>query len=279
MSKLTFSDHSRLFKGYTYVYPVLSRRSQGISLGINLNINNACNWRCVYCQVDGLIRGKPDIIELEKLEYELDSILDAIVNGDFLTNYAPKEFCRLNDISISGNGEPTLSKQFKDVVDIIAKLRKKYNFTQNIKSVLITNGSEIERDDIQDALKILNKNNGEVWFKIDRGSSKEIETINQVHITLDSIKKRLTICCGLCKTFIQTCLFKINNLDPTQDETRDYIDFIIQFKHKIAGVFLYSTARNPMLPEGKNISQVSLDFLTNIANQLTAHGIDVKYYI
>ena len=45
-------DHSRLFEQNLYVYPVLSRRSRGISVGINLNPDKVCNFDCVYCQVD-----------------------------------------------------------------------------------------------------------------------------------------------------------------------------------------------------------------------------------
>jgi len=43
MRTLTVTDHSRESAGLTYVYPVLSRRSGGVSVGINLNPNNACN--------------------------------------------------------------------------------------------------------------------------------------------------------------------------------------------------------------------------------------------
>ena len=56
--ELTTQDHDRRAAGMTYVYPVLSRRAGGLSVGINLNPNDACNWRCVYCQVPGLVRGK-----------------------------------------------------------------------------------------------------------------------------------------------------------------------------------------------------------------------------
>lgn len=280
MPQLTFFDHSRVFAGYTYVYPVLSRRSQGVSLGINLNVNNACNWRCIYCQVDGLVRGKPEVIDLKKLESELDNMLNETVNGNFLTNYAPTDLRRLNDICLSGNGESTLSRQFLAVVEIIVKLRNKYNLTSQVKSILISNGSEIERADIQSALSLLNANNGEVWFKIDRGSGAEIERVNQVSLSLESITKRLNLCCNLCKTLIQTCLFRTNNLDPTAKDICDYVEFILHFKDKIAGVLLYSTARNPMLPEGGNISQVNLDFLANVAKQLADRGIhNVKYYL
>ena len=50
-------DHSRDAAGLKYVYPVVSRRAEGVSVGINLNPNNACNWRCVYCQVPDLVLG------------------------------------------------------------------------------------------------------------------------------------------------------------------------------------------------------------------------------
>jgi wyosine [tRNA(Phe)-imidazoG37] synthetase (radical SAM superfamily) len=278
MKKLSFTIHSRNFANYTYIYPVVSRRSQGISLGINLNINNACNWRCAYCQVDGLIRGKPIDIDLTKLEQELDSLLDAIINGDFITKFAPEGSQRFNDISLSGNGEPTLSKQFTDIVKIIARLRKKYNLDNQVKTILITNGSEIDNPHIIPGLKLLSTLNGKIWFKIDSVIPESIEKINQVHLSIDGIRKRLLIACGNCKTYIQTCWFKTNNQDPTPDEITSYIDFIASVKEHIAGVLMYSTARNPALPEGRNISSVSTEFLASIAMQLEEHMVLVKYY-
>ena len=61
---LTITNHDRnIFKG-KYIYPVVSRRAGGLSLGINLNTNNACNWQCIYCEVPNLVRGKPVPIDL-----------------------------------------------------------------------------------------------------------------------------------------------------------------------------------------------------------------------
>ena len=48
---LTVTDHNRSFSAMTYIYPVVSRRAGGVSVGINLNPNNACNWH--YYQVPG----------------------------------------------------------------------------------------------------------------------------------------------------------------------------------------------------------------------------------
>lgn len=278
MSKLTFTDHSRKFNDLTYIYPVLSRRSQGVSLGINLNVNNACNWRCIYCQVENLVRGKPENIDLKKLELELDYMLNKIVNEDFIKIVEPEALQRFNDISISGNGESTLSKQFLKVVEIIAKLRQKYNLENKVKTILITNGSEIERKDILLALQTLNLNNGEIWFKVDCISEIAMQRINQVNLSLESVIKRLRLAADICKTYIQTCLFKTNIEDPDKNEIELYLDFLSQVKNNIAGVLLYSIARPPALIEGQGLSKVSEQYLENIALRIAKMGINVKFY-
>ena len=43
--------HPRTFQTNRFVYPVLSRRAGGISIGVNLSPSKACNFNCVYCQV------------------------------------------------------------------------------------------------------------------------------------------------------------------------------------------------------------------------------------
>ena len=278
LSKLTFYDHSRDFADYLYVYPVLSRRSQGVSLGINLNTNNSCNWRCVYCQVENLVRGEPEPIDLMVLERELDKFLDCIFNEDFLVKYAPAELRRLNDICISGNGESTLSEYFLDVIKIIVKLKSKYDITNSVKLVLITNGSQVRKANVIDGISLLNLNNGEVWFKIDRIGKEEIRKINQVSISPENIERRLELCSSLCSTYIQTCFFKVNGLDPSENEVSKYVDFIVRVKDLIAGVLLYSTARKPMLAEGIHISQSEFSFLKKIADMLICSGVNVKYY-
>ena len=73
--RLSISDHSREAAGLIYVYPVISRRAGGVSIGINLNPNNACNWRCIYCQVPNLKRGAAPAIDLHKLDSELRGFL------------------------------------------------------------------------------------------------------------------------------------------------------------------------------------------------------------
>ena len=114
---LNISDHSRDSAGMKYVYPVISRRAGGVSVGINLNVNNACNWACVYCQVPDLTRGGPPPVDLDLLESELRELLRDIATGDFLIKNVPLEARRLIDVAFSGNGEPTSSPEFAEAID------------------------------------------------------------------------------------------------------------------------------------------------------------------
>lgn len=275
---LTYDNHSRHFKDCKYVYPVVSRRSQGVSLGINLNPNNACNWRCVYCQVEGLIRGKPDRIDLAQLEHELDVMLEWIVHGDFLAEYTTPELRRFNDICLAGNGEPTLSKDFVAVAEIIGKLRTEYAIGNEVKTILITNGSEMHQPDVQKGIALLAANNGEVWFKIDRANPDSIKQVNQVALHLEGIIERLDIVSKISPTYIQTCWFKTANIAPDAAEVTAYVELIGQLKDKIRGVLLYTTARNPALPEGQNISPVGEEYLAAMTARIEQLGINVKYY-
>ena len=110
-STLTTSNHDRDVAGLKYVYPVLSRRAGGLSIGINFNTNNACNWRCIYCQVPDLKIGAAPEMNFQLLEQELRYFLDDVLNGDFYQRFQVDENKRtIKDIAISGNGEPTSLK-------------------------------------------------------------------------------------------------------------------------------------------------------------------------
>ena len=223
---LSYATHSRHFKNHRYVYPVVSRRAGGVSLGINLNVNNACNWRCVYCQVDGLVRGRPERIDLAILEQELDYMVEWLVSGDFLAKYVSGELRRFSDICISGNGESTLSEDFVAIVELIQATRNKFSLGKTVKTILITNGSEIHRANIQLGLAMIATNNGETWFKIDRATPSGIKQVNQVSLHLEGIIERLQLAAQLCPTYIQSCWFKTAMLDPDEHEQLEFVNLI-----------------------------------------------------
>src|SRR3954465_12685483 len=76
------TDHPRLFDENTFVYPVLSRRSRGISVGVNLNPDKVCNFDCIYCQVDRRSAAVTRFVEVDRLLDEIDQTLDLVTSGD-----------------------------------------------------------------------------------------------------------------------------------------------------------------------------------------------------
>ena len=205
---LTVEDHNRDVSGLTYVYPVVSRRAGGVSIGINLNINNACNWRCVYCQVPNLTRGTPPPINLDLLEKELRGFLNELLHGNFMNEFVDEKDRHLMDIAFSGNGEPTSAKEFPEVLGIVEKVLKEFNLlnpatpisilSNPIKVRLITNGSLMDKTHVLASMKHLANINGEVWFKVDAGTSEGIAKINDVNIPISSVLKRLKACAENC---------------------------------------------------------------------------------
>src|SRR3954453_3045097 len=74
-------DHPRVFHENTFVYPVLSRRSRGISVGVNLNPDKVCNFDCIYCQVDRRSAAVTEFVEMDRLLAELEWTLDLVESG------------------------------------------------------------------------------------------------------------------------------------------------------------------------------------------------------
>jgi len=95
--------HPRTFHENRFVYPVLSRRSRGISIGVNLNPDKICNFDCIYCQVDRTSSAETSFVEIDRLMVELDAMLTLVADGGLFDDPAfidiPDELRRLNDIT------------------------------------------------------------------------------------------------------------------------------------------------------------------------------------
>ncbi len=274
---LTITNHDRnIFQG-KYIYPVVSRRAGGLSLGINLNTNNACNWQCIYCEVPNLVRGKPEPINLQELESELDYWLDQIINKSFLSQYT-KSKTEFKDIAFSGNGEPTASKQFKDVLTILIKKINEYKLDKKIIIRLITNGSYMANPVIQESFSLISNFNREIWFKIDCVKGHDIQTVNQVNLSLVTIKKNLEAALENGPTVIQTCFFKLNEKLPSLESLGAYINFLKIYENKIKGIHLYSLARLSEQPSQKKLTRLTKSELEVIAIKIKVLNIPVQIF-
>jgi wyosine [tRNA(Phe)-imidazoG37] synthetase (radical SAM superfamily) len=277
--KLSISDHSRDAAGLTYVYPVVSRRAGGVSVGINLNPNNACNWRCIYCQVPELKRGGGPVIDLPRLDGELRGFLRDLLSGDFLEKKVSVEARRINDIAISGNGEPTSSKQFAEVVDLIGRVLVDFRLKGKIKLLLITNGSLVQRPWVQQGLIKMKELNGEVWFKLDSALGVGMRRINGTQRSIGAVLDNLRLASTLCPTWLQTCVFAQDGKPPSAAERQAYLKLIGGLKQKgiaINGVFLYGLARQSMQPEAPRLTVLPKSWLDEFADDIRLKGVEVR---
>ena len=280
MPKLTITDHSRDSAGLVYVYPVISRRSGGLSIGVNLNPNNACNWRCVYCQVPNLTRGAAPAIDLDLLRRELRLLLRDVLHGDFYARHDLPESRRvIRDIAISGNGEPTGSRAFGEVVRLIGEIAAEFDPGGNIKLVLITNGSRIHLPRVRSGLRDWSALGGEVWFKLDSATQTGILRCNGVSLSPDAVARNLETCARLCPTWIQTCVFAYDGAPPGEEEQLAYLEFLAERLRRgicLEGVLLYGLARPSMQPEAARLSALPVSWLEEMAERIRGLGLTVR---
>lgn len=279
--RLGHEDHARDAAGLAYVYPVVSRRAEGVSVGVNLSPNNACNWRCVYCQVPNLVRGKPPAIELERMTGELRELLRAITRGDWLARHAPEGARRLNDVAFSGNGEPTSSPQFAAAVERARGVLAELELLGRVKLVLITNGSLVHQREVQKGLRALASAGGELWFKLDSATEEGMRAINDVAPGLARVRANLRTACELAPTWIQTCVFARNGAPPSAHEQASLLEFLrahLREGPPPRGMLLYGLARPSHQPEAPELARLPREWLEAFAARVRALGLETRVF-
>lgn len=279
-------EPSPLFKGLTayaasqgwqYIYPVWSRRAQGLSIGINLHPNRCCNWHCLYCQVPGLQRGPSPTVDGPQLTQELMNCLDWISQHGAPQNM---QEC-VQDIAFAGDGEPTTSPQFIEILHSLIQLLQQRPLHDRPAHVrLITNGSQLQHAHVQHALKLLNEIGGEVWFKLDAGTDAEMLAINNTHLPLSLHVQRLQTCCMLCTTWVQTAVVSrtVKGKLVTTPSLAGYKEALLTVKEAISGILLYGIARPSQQDRQGCLQATSTAMLEHYAEELRTLGVCVLVF-
>ncbi len=276
---LNAKNHDRDVIGMTYVYPVISRRAGGVSVGINLNPNNACNWHCAYCQVPNLIRGVAPSIDLAVLYSELTTMLNNVMHGDFMQQCVPEDCRQLCDIAISGNGEPTSCKSFDAVVGVIVEVMHAFSLLGVIPVRLISNGSYVHKTHVQRGLHLMAANKGEVWIKVDAATDEGIARINGIDASAELLFKQVKCVAETCPSWIQTCMLAWHGDAPSEYEVDAYLAFLRRLKEEniaIQGVLLYGLARPSLQPEAAHVSVLDSAWMETMRDKIKAVGLPVK---
>ena len=272
---MPYTQHSRSFQENRYVYPVLSRRSRGISVGINLNPDKVCNFNCIYCQVERNGALSPFPVNLSTLLRELKETLDLVKTGRIFSlppfDKTPSELRHLSDIAISGDGEPTMVPCFYEVIEEILKVRK--GCYGDIKIVLITNASGLNRPKVQDALDILYQNNGEVWAKLDAGSDVFYRKVSRTHVPFGDIVRNLIATAQRHPIVIQSCFSRIDNQPPPGDEIERYCQLLKRMTERggrIRLVQIYTVARPPAEDGVAPLSEDELNIIARKVREISS---------
>ena len=273
---LKTEDHSRDSAAMRYVYPVISRRAGGVSVGINLNPNNACNWRCIYCQVPDLKRGGPPPIDLALLERELNEFLTWAVSGDFMATRVPAGARRLVDLAFSGNGEPTSAAEFAQAVALAERVLVAHDLAGKLVMRLITNGSLLDRKAVQTGIAGIGGAGGEGWFKVDAGTAAGFARINGTRARPEHVARRLAACAALAPTWVQTCLFRIDGELPADQDTQAYLALLAPLAPVLAGVHLYSLARPSLQKEAPRLGRMEAGWMEEMAERIRQLGLKVR---
>ncbi len=259
-------DHRRIWQDFHYAYPVISRRSKGVSLGVNLNPDKACNFDCVYCEVDRTTPGPRSDVDLVQLERELAALLDLTVSGTLFAvapfNTARPDQRRLNDIAFSGDGEPTTAPEFAGAVDCVARLKRSRGLDA-VKLVLITDSTRLQAPGVVRGLEIMMANQGEIWAKLDAGTEAYYREINRTKVPFRRILDNLAATARRWPITIQTLFLEWRGQGPSAREVDAYLDCLrgVLAAGPIQGIQLYTVARPTPEPEARALRAQAMDDL------------------
>jgi wyosine [tRNA(Phe)-imidazoG37] synthetase (radical SAM superfamily) len=229
----------------------LSRRSHGLSIGVNLNPDKVCNFDCIYCQVDRSTQSETQFVELDSLIAELREVLQVVSSGEIYETAkfrdTPPHLRRLNDIAFSGDGEPTTYRNFDTIIERCAAVKCEVGL-DDVKMVLITNASMFHRPHVQRGLEILDENHGEIWAKLDAGTEEYYKLIERTPIPFARILENITTAARIRPLVIQSLFMRVAGEGPTEDEISAFCDRlqeIVVAGGQLSLVQVYTVARRP----------------------------------
>lgn len=275
--------HERRWKENHYVYAVVSRRSRGISIGMNLNPGKACNFDCVYCQVNRNVPAAAHRIHLARLTEELETILKAERDGSLYEEtpfnvMAPADR-GVRDIAFSGDGEPTAFRHFEAALRIAAEARLRFGL-QPAKLVLLTNASLLHRRSVREALALLDQNNGEIWAKLDAGTEEYFREVNRTQVPFARILENILGAACVRPLVIQTLWLRLRGNAPPDHEIEAYcgrLNAMISAGGQFKAIQFHTIARTPAESYVSALSGDELDRIASVARPRIAVPVEVFY--
>lgn len=275
------TQHPRHWRENRFVYPVLSRRSKGISIGVNLNPDKVCNFDCIYCQVDRRSDAETKFVESDRLLKEIDHMLSLVASGELFEDEpfrdVPADRRRLNDIAFSGDGEPTTYRNFDELMSAVAELKRQHRLP-DVKMVLITNASMFHKPTVERGLKILDENNGEVWAKLEAGTDPYYQLVERTKVPFRRVLDNIAAAAKARPLIIQSLFMRIEGAAPPDSEIDAFcnrLSEIISAGGKLKLVQVYTVARPPA---ESFVTALTDEELETIAAKVRTRGIAAEVF-
>lgn len=239
--------------------PIFSRRL-GSSLGVNLlpSKGKLCNFDCIYCECgwnkDGM--GDRRFPEFADIEAALEEKMAM----------AAADGTRVDSITFSGNGEPTMHPEFPKVIDVTIRLRDRY--FPNAKVSVLSNATLLGRPEIADALMRVDN----PILKIDASSDALIQKINKPAGTyrLEAVLENLKKFEG--RFVLQTMFLKSPYFDTAVPESLNrWMDIVRELKPR--EVMVYTIDRET--PD-KSLGKYTVEEMTEMVRPLIEEGYNIQ---
>jgi wyosine [tRNA(Phe)-imidazoG37] synthetase (radical SAM superfamily) len=260
--RLDYKDHRRELDENRYVYAVVSRRARGLSIGVNLNPDKACNFDCPYCQVDRTTPGGPTRVEVADLVLELEDLLrraatDLWTSPPFDT-VAP-ELRRVADVAFAGDGEPTTPLEFPAAARAAREARDR--LAPGIPLRLLTNATLLHKDRVHAALAEFD----ELWCKLDAGTEAYFHVVDGTRLPFRRILDNLLLVARERPIVVQSLFLALEGVGPDDAEISAWVERLREIASgggRIDHVQVYTVARAPSDPrcgplEGQRLEAIA----------------------
>jgi len=268
----------RDFMDNHFVYTVVSARARGLAVGVNVCPERECNFHCVYCEVHR--NGGPrNSMDVEVMATELKKTLAFVRSGHVRERpwyrALPDELLQLRHVALSGDGEPTLSTQFAEVLEAIVHIRAVGGCP--FKIVLMTNGSGLDHPKVQQGLRFLTRSD-EVWAKLDGGTQAYINKVDRPGISLDRILSNILLLGRQRPVVVQSLFPAINNEEPPLEEIEQYASRLLELKNAGANISLvqiYSATRPTPNSQSGHLALKTLSRIAQMVRKTTGLKAEV----
>ena len=262
------------FLGNRFVYAVISQRAHGLSIGVNLNPDKCCNFDCAYCEVNRDLPARETRVDLDVLASELENLLN-LAHEQRLREFpyfqtVHQELLTLKGVALSGEGEPTLSPQFAEIVREVIHVRSRGKFPF-FKLVLITNTLGLDLPEVRHGLQLLTSRD-EIWAKLDAGTQEYMNAVNRTNVSLEKVLANILRIGRERPIIIQSLFPLLNGQEPPPEEIESYVGRLQDLKRngaRISLVQVYSAHRPSHHPECGHLPLKSLSRIAHRVREVT----------